>query len=177
MTMIQTACVLWSGVLLRTMSQPLAFVNEGLWHCVVFKVLFISNTTTWNRKKNHTVVRIKDIFGERNCSIYIFFIIIIYGNKESPWCLLARSAVPAATTCGRRVHIKLQHLCGDFLSQFVVDPLPIHQLLVSPSLLNSPFTNHNNLICPLNRLQPVSNHQQGFVGTLSNSLLNLCQGQ
>lgn len=66
-------------------------------------------------------------------------------------------------------------LIEELLSQFVVAPLPVHQFLVSPSLLNSALTDHNDLICPLNGLQPVSDHQQGLVGTTSQGLLNLCR--
>lgn len=64
-------------------------------------------------------------------------------------------------------------LSEELLSQLVVASLPVHQLLVSPSLLNSAVTNNNDLVGLLDGLQPVSDHQQRLVRTASQGLLNL----
>lgn len=84
--------------------------------------------------------------------------------------------------------IELQHRLGGFslwwvsfseelLFQFVVASLHVHQLLVSPSLFNFAATYNNDLICVLDGLQPVSDHQEGLVGDASEGLLNLCRGR
>lgn len=99
---------------------------------------------------------------------------------------LTHAAAQSYRTILSHKYIVLQHQLSDsslslwrvslseeFLSQFVVAPLLVHQFLVSPSLLNSAVTDHNDLICLLNGLQPVSDHQQGLVGTTSQGLLNL----
>lgn len=64
-------------------------------------------------------------------------------------------------------------LSEELLSQLVVASLPVHQFLVSPSLLNSAVTNNNDLVGLLDGLQPVSDHQQRLVRTASQGLLNL----
>lgn len=61
----------------------------------------------------------------------------------------------------------------ELLFQFVVASFHIHQLLVSPSLFNFATTYNNDLICVLNGLQPVSDHQEGLVGDAREGLLNL----
>lgn len=65
-------------------------------------------------------------------------------------------------------------LTKELLPLLVVHPLPGHQFLVSSLFLNSTLADNNNLICPLNGLQPVSDDQQGLVGTTRQGLLNLC---
>lgn len=65
----------------------------------------------------------------------------------------------------------------ELLSQFVVASLHIHQLPVSPSLFNFSTTYNNDLICVLDGLQPVSDHQEGLVGDVRERLLNLCRGR
>lgn len=82
--------------------------------------------------------------------------------------------------------IELQHRLSGFslwwvsfseelLFQFVVASLHVHQLLVSPSLFNFATTYNNDLICVLDGLQPVSDHQEGLVGDARERLLNLCR--
>lgn len=88
----------------------------------------------------------------------------------------------------RSQDIELQHRLSGFslwlvsfseelLFQFVVASLHVHQLPVSPSLFNFSTTYNNDLICVLDGLQPVSDHQEGLVGDASEGLLNLCRGR
>lgn len=65
----------------------------------------------------------------------------------------------------------------ELLSQFVVASLHIHQLPVSPSLFNFSTTYNNDLICVLDGLQPVSDHQEGLVGDAGERLLDLFRGR
>lgn len=62
----------------------------------------------------------------------------------------------------------------ELLPLLVVHPLPGHQFLVGSLFLNSTLADNNDLICPLDGLQPVSDDQQGLVGTTRQGLLNLC---
>lgn len=55
----------------------------------------------------------------------------------------------------------------------MVAPLQLHQLLVSPPLLYFPSTDHNNLICLLDGLQSVSDHQERLIRAARQGLLNL----
>lgn len=69
--------------------------------------------------------------------------------------------------------LRFGSLGKELLPLLVVLPLPVHQLLVTSLLLHSTLTHNSNLICPLNGLQPVSDNQQGLVGTKRQGLLNL----
>lgn len=91
-------------------------------------------------------------------------------------------------TLQRSQDIKPQHRLSGFslwwvsfseelLFQFVVTSLHVHQLPVSPSLFNFSTTYNNDLICVLDGLQPVSDHQEGLVGDAREGLLNLCRGR
>lgn len=55
----------------------------------------------------------------------------------------------------------------------VVEPLPVHQLLVGSPLLNSPLAEEHDLICPLDGLQPVGDDQEGLLRAAGQGLLNL----
>lgn len=61
----------------------------------------------------------------------------------------------------------------ELLPLLVVLPLPVHQLLVTSLLLNSTLAHDHDLVCLLDRLQPVSDDQQGLVGAKRQGLLNL----
>lgn len=68
----------------------------------------------------------------------------------------------------------LGSLSKELLPLLVVQPLPVHQFLVSSLLLNATLADNHDLICPLDGLQPVSDYQKGLPGTPGQGLLNLC---
>lgn len=69
--------------------------------------------------------------------------------------------------------MRLDSLSKELLPLRVVQPPPLHQLLVTPLLLNATLADNHDLIGALDGLQPVSDDQEGLVGAPGQGLLNL----
>lgn len=70
--------------------------------------------------------------------------------------------------------MRLGSLRKELLPLLVVEPLHVHQFLVSSLLLNSTLADNHDLICPLDGLQPVSDDEKGLFGTTGQGVLHLC---
>lgn len=69
--------------------------------------------------------------------------------------------------------MRLDSLSKELLPLRVVQPPPVHQLLVTPLLLNATLADNHDLIGALDGLQPVSDDHKGLVGAPGQGLLNL----